>query len=261
MPPQESTSRVPMRAAPGTQAALTITEHIDLLEAEGERFGSVAARAPFDAAVPGCPGWDVDSLVRHLGDVHRWAAVIVRDRVQERLHRDFPGPADTGALLDWYSEGLGQLIEALRATAPEEQFWAWAPAPSPLAFWARRQAHETAIHRLDAEQAAGSPTPFSVRAASDGVDEWLLVAARRVRVPDGGGRTVHFAATDTGRGWLVELRDDGLGVARDATGGDCLVRAPASDLFTLVTNRRDATGLDVSGDAGLLDAWRRSVRF
>ena len=27
----------------------------------------------------------------------------------------------------------------------------------PLAFWARRQAHETAVHRVDAESALGAP--------------------------------------------------------------------------------------------------------
>ena len=31
--------------------------------------------------------------------------------------------------------------------------FAFLPAPSPLAFWARRQAHETGIHRADVESA------------------------------------------------------------------------------------------------------------
>jgi uncharacterized protein (TIGR03083 family) len=186
--------------------------------------------------------------------------MIVRDRVQERPRRDFEGPSDPAALVAWYSEGLGQLVDVLRAASPEDEFWSWMPAPTPLAFWARRQAHETAVHRLDAELAAGSPTPFVERAAADGVDEWLLVASPRVRVPDGRGRTVNFAATDTAGAWRVELRDEGLRVERDVAGGDCELRASASDLLALVTNRRDAAGLDVSGDAGLLEIWRRSVR-
>ncbi|MER6443505.1 hypothetical protein ABT275_45720 [Streptomyces sp. NPDC001185] len=37
--------------------------------------------------------------------------------------------------------------------------WTFNPArvPSPLAFWTRRQAHETAVHRYDAEAATGRP--------------------------------------------------------------------------------------------------------
>lgn len=242
-------------------SAVTITDHIDLLEAEGRRFEAVASGAALDAPVPNCPGWDLDRLVRHLGDVHRWAALIVRDRVQERIRRDFEAPADAHALLAWYVDGLGVLLDVLRAASPDDHFWSWAPAPSPLAFWARRQAHETAIHRLDAEQATGAPTPFEMAAATDGIDEWLLVVARRVRVPDGDHRTLHLAAADADRAWLVELRDDGLVVTPGGSGGDCRVRAPAGELFALVTNRRDAAGLDVSGDRDLLASWRRSVRF
>jgi uncharacterized protein (TIGR03083 family) len=257
---QTTSGATPVSGSPGA-STLTVAEHIEILEAEGRRFGDVVARTPFDAAVPSCPGWQVDRLIHHLGDVHRWAAMIVRDRVQERLRRDFEGPSDPAALVAWYLEGVGQLVDVLRAASPEDEFWSFAPAPTPLAFWARRQAHETAVHRLDAEQAAGSPTPFAARAAADGVDEWLLVASRRVRVPDGRGRTVNFAATDTAGAWRVELRDDGLRVERDVAGGDCELRASASDLLALVTNRRDEAGLDVSGDAGLLEIWRRSVRF
>ena len=40
--------------------------------------------------------------------------------------------------------------------------WTFLPAPSPRAMWARRQAHETAIHRVDAQLAAGLPvSPWS----------------------------------------------------------------------------------------------------
>src|SRR6204780_1534249 len=56
-------------------------------------------------------------------------------------------------------------------------------APSPLAFWARRQAHEPAIHRADAESAAGDVTPFPAVFAADGIDELLVCFASRGGVP------------------------------------------------------------------------------
>jgi uncharacterized protein (TIGR03083 family) len=257
-----STSRRPKAGGPNTQPRpLSIDQHLERLEIEGGRFGEVVGRIALDAAVPSCPAWNVEALIRHLGDVHRWAATIVRDRVQDRLRRDFTGPEDRDALLAWYTEGHAQLLDTLRGASPGDHVWAWAPAPNPLAFWARRQSHETAIHRLDAEQAAGSPTPFPADAATDGIDEWLTMASMRCRVADGRGRRLHLRADDLPAEWVVELRDDALSVQHGGEGGDCSVRGSASDLFALVMNRRDADGLDVVGDSDVLRAWRDSVRF
>lgn len=135
-----------------------------------------------------------------------------------------------------------------------------APAPNAQAFWARRQAHETAIHRLDAEQACGTATPFGAVQAADGIDEWLIIAADRVKVADGSARTLRLSATDLPWEALVELRDDGLRV-RDPGDGDCIVQGSASDLYALAMNRRSAEGLVVRGDTDVLRAWRESVRF
>jgi uncharacterized protein (TIGR03083 family) len=240
---------------------LTTDDHLARLHAEGERLGQVAASTPLDAPVPGCPGWDMDALVRHIGDVHRWAAAIVRDRIQERPHIDSAGPDDREGLLAWYAEGHRQLLAALAASNPDEVFWTWGSAPNPQAFWARRQSHETAIHRVDAEQAARTPTPVPANAAADGIDELLTLVSRRATVPDGRGRRLHIAPTDAPCQWQVELGAQRMVVRLDEPGGDCSVRGPASDLFALVMNRRDAAGLEVVGDEDVLRAWRRSVKF
>jgi uncharacterized protein (TIGR03083 family) len=240
---------------------LSTADHIATVAAEGERFRLVVAQAPFDAPVPGCPGWSVERLVRHLGDVHRWAGTIVRERRTEPLHQDFDGPESSDDLVAWYGDGLDLLVRALSGTAPDDVFWAWAPAANPQAFWARRQAHETAIHRLDAEQACGFATPFGAVQAADGIDEWLIIAADRVKVAGGGGRTLHLSAVDVRWEALVELRDDGLRVRDPGAGGDCTVQGSASDLFALAMNRRNADGLVVRGDIDVLRAWRESVRF
>jgi uncharacterized protein (TIGR03083 family) len=240
---------------------LSIADHIELLAADGRRFSEVVAGSAFDAAVPGCPGWDVEALIRHLGDVHRWAATIVRDHLKERLRTDFAGPADRYPLLAWSAEGHAQLVEVLAAGSPEDEAWTWAPAPNALAFWARRQAHETAIHRLDAEQAAGTVTSFPALAAADGVDEWLSMASLRSKVPDGQGRRLHVAADDVPGEWVVTLRDDGITLERGAAAGDCSVRASASNLFALLMNRCDASAAEVTGDEDVLRVWRESVHF
>lgn len=154
------------------------------------------------------------------------------------------------------------MLETLSDASPDDVFWMWGEAPSPLAFWMRRQAHETAIHRLDVEQAAGvAQTAFSVRAAADGIDEWLMLAPRRVKVPDGHGRSLHVSPLDAPDRWLVELGAGGLSVERTATTGDCSVRGTASDIFAVLMNRRDADGLEVDGDRDVLRVWREQVRF
>ena len=101
------------------------------------------------------------------------------------------------------------------------------PAPSPLAFWARRQAHETAVHRYDAQSAApgGPPAPagaFDPAFAADGVDELIMGFAprRRYRARDGGvERTLTVRALDAAGRWHVRLTDGGTEVSRDDPAG------------------------------------------
>ena len=43
----------------------------------------------------------------------------------------------------------------------------------PASFWGRRMAHETAVHRADAELATGREPAFAPDIAADAIDEWL----------------------------------------------------------------------------------------
>ena len=66
------------------------------------------------------------------------------------------GGAADPELLAWFRAGHASLAETLTEADPALVCATFMAAPSPLAFWARRQAHETAIHRADAEIAAGA---------------------------------------------------------------------------------------------------------
>ena len=200
-------------------------------------------------------------LLRHIGDVHRWAATIVRERVPERLQRDFEGPAGRDALLDWYREGCGALIETLQAASPDDTFWFWGPAPNALAFWARRQANETAVHRCDAESARGPITPLATGDAVDALDEWFGLAVRRARRarwrgphPPPGRDRCRDAAWNLILGERVE-------VTSDRGRGHCELHGTASDLYLWSMNRRGTEGIAVSGDDTLLRVWADNVRF
>ena len=157
---------------------MEVAEHRDELRVQGARLLQAAASSSLDAAVPTCPAWALRDLVRHLGGVHRWATEIVaRPRTEpwdvdlEELVGTWPTDDE---LLEWFRQGHSALVAALTQADPTVACWTFLSAPSPLAMWARRQAHETAIHRVDAELAEGGIiTPLSARFADDGIDELL----------------------------------------------------------------------------------------
>ena len=239
---------------------MEVHEQIARIRTDGETLALAADDGPLDARVPGCPDWDVEALLRHIGDVHRWAATIVRDRVQERLQRDFEGPAGREALLEWYRDGWRALVETLEAASPEDAFWFWGPAPNALTFWARRQANETAVHRCDAEAARGPTTPLAPVDACDAIDEWFGLAVRRAKTPDGNGRILRLAATDAAATWNVILGDR-VEITSDRGRGHCELRGAAPDLYLWSMNRRGTDGISVSGDDSLLQVWADNVRF
>jgi uncharacterized protein (TIGR03083 family) len=239
---------------------MEIDQEIARVRSEGEALAHAAEAGPFDAPVPGCPGWDVEALLRHIGDVHRWAAKIVGERIPERLQRDFEGPADPDALLVWYLEGCVALVGVLEAASPDDSFWFWGTAPNALAFWARRQANETAIHRCDAESARGEITPLTTVDAVDALDEWVGLATRRAKAPEGDGRILRLAPVDAIATWSVILGDR-VEVTSDRGRGHCELRGTASDLYLWSMNRRGTDGVTVTGDESLLQVWADNIKF
>ena len=56
---------------------MDIAEHITAVGLEGKQFAAAARQSNLDAEVTHCPGWTVRDLVRHLGEIHLWAAAHV----------------------------------------------------------------------------------------------------------------------------------------------------------------------------------------
>jgi len=260
---------------------MEIAEHIDALRREGDLLADAAVRAGLAAAVPPCPSWLVKDLLRHTGYVHRWAArhiaecpdqVIAGSSEAEILGG---GVADAD-LLAWFRDGHAALAQTLATADPAVECATFMPAPSPLAFWARRQAHETAIHRADADSAAGATAEYPPEFAADGIDELITGFGRRRKYQPGadGGGLLRVVAADTGDAWSVEPREGRLHPRRDtadvadaappaaAPATACTVTGPASGLYLYLWNRADASraGVTVTGDPALLAAWQASVR-
>ena len=243
---------------------MEIAEHIAALEREGELLASAAARISPDTAIPTCPDWRMRDLVHHTGMVQRWAT----SHVVEPRTTDFDAEGVVGAyppdetMVSWFREGHARLVAALREAPAELACWTFLLAPSGLAFWARRQAHETAIHRADAESATGSITAFTPEFAADGIDELLFGFVPRPKSRPRVERscTLHLHATDVDGEWIAHLGPESFRAERGHAKADCAVRGTASDLHLLLWNRRSAEGMEVLGDRGILDLWRRGVR-
>jgi len=226
-----------------------------------------------DLPIPTCPDWSLRDLAAHIGRVHRWAAEIVRTRAAQRIPfdavPDSQYPAECTAQAEWLAAGAERMIAAVTGAGSAE-VWAFGRM-APATFWARRQAHETMVHRADAELAVGREVVLDPELAADGIDEWLwlLRGPRRLApgtaaLPPGAVLGLHAADDGCGtRDWLISASADGITV-RDGIGpADLTVAGPAGRLLLVLVRRLppDEQNVSVTGDPALLAGWLASTPF
>ena len=182
--------------------SIGVVDHLDALRGEGAAFVGVLHQADAGLPVPVCGEWRLRDLAHHLGGVHRWAtsAALGEGRAPSVLARPVPPDEE---LADWLLEGL----EALTVALTDEERPCWTLTGHATAtWWRRRQALETAVHRVDAERVLGPANPIDPALAADGIAEVVdVLHPRQIRL----GRAALPAAslrltTDDGQGsWLV----------------------------------------------------------
>jgi uncharacterized protein (TIGR03083 family) len=153
---------------------LRAVDYLAAYDEEGEAL--LRASADLSADVPGCPGWVVRDLLSHVLGVYRHKIAAL----------------DLGAAPEARDDGWGALAptddprEVLRAAHaelrtrldvdPSTPAWSWWPGEQTVGFWQRRMAHETSVHRWDADSAAvgvAAAAPVDEALAVDGIDELL----------------------------------------------------------------------------------------
>jgi uncharacterized protein (TIGR03083 family) len=232
---------------------VTPEQYLEALARDGEAL-AVAAESRLDVPVPACPGWTMGDLVWHTGYVHRHKIEIVRRGAEGRP--PFEGPADPpdNVLLGWYREGVALLVEIL-SEDPDRPAWSWTDDHT-VGFWQRRMAQETAVHRWDAEDAAGRPSPVESELAADGVDELLGAFMEQTEGHYAGpAGTVHLHRTDGPGEWVVHLRGERPVVRRGHERCDAAMRGGASELLLALWRRRPPETVELLGDRAVLDGF------
>ena len=232
---------------------ITAADYLSAIAADGAALAA-AAENNLEVAVPSCPEWDVAELVRHTGNVHRHKVAVIEVGGTQRPEVRRPiAPPGGPSLLTWYREGLALLLDRLGTFDPETPAWSWA-GDHRVAFWQRRMAQETLVHRWDAQAAVGDIGPVDPELAADGVDEWL-----RVFLPDPDGAyqgapgTVHLHRTDGEGEWLVELSSWPPVVSDGHARGDAALRGRAEDLLLVLWGRRPLTTVELHGDPAIVE--------
>jgi uncharacterized protein (TIGR03083 family) len=235
------------RGEDGVMATLDDDAYLGHIEQHGLGLADAAARAAWSDRVPSCPEWTVDDLVWHITEVQHFWRWIVRERAADPSGYEGLQRVSGDELLSVCRAGAGSLVETLRAADPDDPVWSWRP-DTTVRWVIRRQAHEAAMHRWDAEASAGTDWSVPADLAVDGIDEFFEYMTTRPAddaAPVGG--TVHLHCTDTDGEWLVADPEPGapFTVTREHAKGDAAVRGTASDLLLLVWRR---VGLDAGGD-------------
>jgi len=237
--------------------------HLEHLRRDVDRI-LATPQARLDAKVRACPGWTVTDLLGHHAGVFRFATAQLRAEPGSDFVPFDPPEADL-APLEMFGVAADEVLAALADTDPTEHRPNWVDAPT-AAFWFRRMAHETAIHRVDVQLTHTEPDPIDAALAVDGIDElgevFLRHAGRRGIV--GTGETVHLHATDDeeldGGEWMFTFHGDGVDVDHSHGKGDMAVRGPAGQLVLFAWNRRPVE-VECFGDPDPLEFWARTVRI
>lgn len=246
---------------------LPFEQYLAIVDESAAALAARAAQAGLEAPVPTCPRWTVADLLAHQGMVHRWAASNLRldgARVPNKTQILRELPAEE--LIDWLTVGAQELLAKLGVVDRDVAAMVFLnDAPSPLEFWARRQAHETTIHSVDALAAALGRPPTADEAAvpedvaRDGLDELLtgFFTRGRSRLADGEAFTVAVTPQDNDNGWTLHFRDGRMTAERlrsAATDTDVTFTGSTPQLYLGMWNR--GSEIRASGTPGVLARWQ-----
>jgi len=238
--------------------ALEFSEYLEHLRTNIARFDEVISAIDPSSPVPSCPEWTTSDLRDHMAGVLAfWRVQLGPDGSLDKAFF----PADLGEQAELPIASLGkEILATLRSFGPDRSCWNWSRHDPTTAWVGRRMAQESAIHRADAELAAGiGIEPIDPRLASDGIDELLTVfVGARPETDMGTAPVLQVVTADTGFEWRVAVTAD-QGVAPSSNVADASLTGTASDVLLSLWDRPSAAAWE--GNPAVRVLWRELGEF
>jgi uncharacterized protein (TIGR03083 family) len=239
---------------------LTLDQQLDAITIESTRFwDAIEAAGDLDARVPSCPDWQLVDLAVHMLGVHAGWTELVEHPTDDpsaafgTQASNTDQPLDKAALVTLGRETMQRMVDVFGAADQQQATWTWA-AQQDVAFITRHQVQEGAVHRWDAQTAAGvTVDAVAVEVAADSIDEFLTLT-RPAATPGAASLpgSVHLHCTDVDGEWF--FHPDGRVEPMHAK-GDVALRGTASDLLLALYGRIPLDDLDVIGDRAVAEAF------
>jgi uncharacterized protein (TIGR03083 family) len=233
--------------------------YLDCLRSDSARLAEVA-KLDLTAEVPSCPGWTVESVVRHTATVYLHKIEVLR---LGRLPDPWPPNLEAREPLALYDEARAALLNALAQAGTSLETWTFSPSDKTSGFWYRRMALETAVHRVDVELAHDVATPIDRDLALDGIDEVLSLMLGGPWWAEGDTSSPVNATvrvTADGNSWTTKADATSATVTRDT---DAEVAAEIfgdpTDVFLWLWGRRDTAAVQTAGSPEAVQAFRSRV--
>jgi uncharacterized protein (TIGR03083 family) len=153
-------------------------DELAMIRSSAGRISELLRSSDLSTPVSHLGRWKLRDLAAHLGGVHRWATQIINERSMD-VPSFTQSKLDGVDLCDWFDEGVEGLLAVFRDNPPDDGCPNFNPGSAKtIAWWSRRQMHETTVHRWDAERALECTDAINADVAVDGIDEYLDVFVR-----------------------------------------------------------------------------------
>lgn len=256
---------------PSNPSATTLSpeRYLELIGSDGARLAAVA-EGHLESAVPTCPDWDVTDLVTHTGEVyrHKVACTLLGRRPTDDEYEH--APAEGQDLLEWFRAAHATLLETLGSRAADSHAFTWYEPDQTVGFWLRRMAHESVVHRVDAESAIGQVTAAADDLAIDGIDEVLDLFLRYAIGDDPEedldahlGQSLLVRTGPWAWRVAVDFTDpaDRIPLLRGAGPAKATVSGEPSELLLWLWGRRPDSAVSIQGDPEALASMRALLRY
>ena len=251
-------------------ASLGFEQYLRTIETASGRLVADLEDVGLSAPVPTCPSWNGRALLAHQAVVHRWATTQVAGTDPKSVPTQTVLRKQCDDLPCYFRAGVVALVDAPDHADPDVVAGPFLNnAPDHCVFWARRQAHETTIHGVDALATRTGRPPgaegcaITRGVALDGIDELLAGFYTRgaSRLFVGEEFDIVVAPSDSDRCWTMHVGTTNTVIEGHTEAAATVLRltGTSAELYLGLWNRGDELRSD--GDDQLIDRWRRAHRI